>query len=242
MPAAGMVLARIANGVLDWNQLLFGENDRAFLLSVALRTGVMFLVILLGLRILGKRGVHQLSVFELGVIIGLGSAAGDPMFYQDVGLLSCVVVFVVVLAMYRLLELSIEKSDRIADAVEGKPRTLARDGALDIDAVEHEKISRPELFSQLRVKGVTHLGQVRLAVLEPSGVVSTFFRRDAEVTPGLPILPELFDANAECIDVSGAYACTRCGHTASFGVGDEPRCPRCGRTSWVRALDEARVG
>jgi uncharacterized membrane protein YcaP (DUF421 family) len=44
------------------------------------RTGIMFLVIIFGLRLLGKRGVKQLSVFELVVIIGLGSAAGDRCF------------------------------------------------------------------------------------------------------------------------------------------------------------------
>jgi uncharacterized membrane protein YcaP (DUF421 family) len=63
-----------------------------FLPEVALRTFFMFFVILTSLRILGKRSVAQLSVFELGVIIGLGSAAGDPMFYKDVGLLPGVVV------------------------------------------------------------------------------------------------------------------------------------------------------
>ena len=68
----------------DWENLLLGERDWQFLLMVALRTAAMFLVILIGLRMLGKRGVSQLSVFELGVIVGLGSAAGDPMFYKDV--------------------------------------------------------------------------------------------------------------------------------------------------------------
>ena len=50
---------------IDWSQLAFGKHDWAFLLPVAIRTFAMFLIILVGLRVLGKRGVRQLSVFEL---------------------------------------------------------------------------------------------------------------------------------------------------------------------------------
>lgn len=78
---------------VEWKMLLLGEENWSFLLETAFRTLIMFIVILLGLRMLGKRGVKQLSVFELGVIIGLGSAAGDPMFYKDVGLLPGIIVF-----------------------------------------------------------------------------------------------------------------------------------------------------
>ena len=72
---------------MDWLTLLLGSEKWTFLPEVALRSLLMFLVILFSLRILGKRSVTQLSVFEMGVIIGLGSAAGDPMFYKEVGVL-----------------------------------------------------------------------------------------------------------------------------------------------------------
>lgn len=46
----------------------------------------MFTILLLTLKLAGKRGVKQLSIFETVIIIALGSAAGDPMFYEDVGI------------------------------------------------------------------------------------------------------------------------------------------------------------
>ena len=55
---------------MDLESLLFGEEDFSFLLDTVVRSTIMFLVIVVGLRLLGKRGIHQLSVFELGVIIG----------------------------------------------------------------------------------------------------------------------------------------------------------------------------
>lgn len=74
------LLQFLLNGLIDWKQVLLGDNEWKFLLETAFRTIMMFIIILTGLSILGKRGVRQLSVFELVVIIGLGSAAGNPMF------------------------------------------------------------------------------------------------------------------------------------------------------------------
>lgn len=86
--------------VSDWKTLLLGTDNWSFLLETILRTSVMFVLILVSLRVLGKRGVKQLSVFELVVIIGLGSAAGDPMFYKNVGLLTTITVFSMVVVLY----------------------------------------------------------------------------------------------------------------------------------------------
>ena len=62
-------------------KILLGDEDWYFIPEIMFRTLLMYLVVLIGLRVLGKRGVKQLSIFELVVIISLGSAAGDPMFY-----------------------------------------------------------------------------------------------------------------------------------------------------------------
>jgi uncharacterized membrane protein YcaP (DUF421 family) len=71
---------------IDWGAFFIGSEDWEFLFEIGLRTFFMYIIILFGLRLLGKRGVKQLSIFELVVIISLGSAAGDPMFYKEVGL------------------------------------------------------------------------------------------------------------------------------------------------------------
>jgi uncharacterized membrane protein YcaP (DUF421 family) len=65
----------------DWQTLLLGEEDWSFLPEVLLRSVIMFLVAVISVRLIGKRGIMQ-GVFELVTIITLGSAAGDPMFYK----------------------------------------------------------------------------------------------------------------------------------------------------------------
>src|SRR5688572_5305883 len=116
--------------MIDWKVFLLGEEQWSFLLETVLRTLIMFIIILVCLRFLGKRGIKQLSVFELGVIIGLGSAAGDPMFYKDVGVVPAIAVFIVIVILYRLITFLINRSDRFEKFVEGKPTTVVKKGIL----------------------------------------------------------------------------------------------------------------
>ncbi len=144
---------------LDWGHFIFGDHDPRFLLMVGFRTMVMFVVILVGLRLMGKRGVTQLSVFELGVIVGLGSAAGDPMFYKDVGLFSAILVFIVVIAFYHLLKYIVSRNEKMERFVEGHSTELLIDGKMLVEHIRKETLSRQEFFMQLRTSNVSHLGR-----------------------------------------------------------------------------------
>jgi uncharacterized membrane protein YcaP (DUF421 family) len=174
----------------EWKELLLGGEGWNFLMETVLRTFIMFVVIVIGLRLLGKRGVKQLSVFELVVIIGLGSAAGDPMFYKDVGILPAVIVFIMVISLYRFIMYIIGKGKKFERLVEGEPVCLISEGRFTIDNFKKEVLARTNFFAELRLQGVMHLGQVQLGIIETSGNISLFFYPDAEVKYGLPVLPE----------------------------------------------------
>jgi uncharacterized membrane protein YcaP (DUF421 family) len=228
----------------DWSKILLGEEDWSFLLTIAFRTTVMFIVIMSSLRILGKRGVKQLSVFELGVIIGLGSAAGDPMFYDDVGILGSILVIITVVLLYRVLTYLMDKNENIERVMEGKPVDIVRGGKMVLASVEKESLSRPEMFMQLRLFQVSHLGQVKLAILEPTGEVSVFFFREEEVIHGLPILPDKIEFPEQHVRSEGHYSCITCSYTAYVHAADLHKvltCPDCHDSKWVLASNETRV-
>ena len=226
---------------IEWKTLLLGSEEWSFLMETGIRTAIMFMVILLSLRLLGKRGIKQLSVFELGVIIGLGSAAGDPMFYKDVGLLPGILVFSVVLGLYRFITYLITKSNRFEQFVEGQPVTLIEEGVFDANTFDHEPIAQDEFYSQLRLNNVSHLGQVKLAILETNGEVSIFYYPDEEVRYGLPILPKLCNVKLEKIAEKKHYACDHCGTSVLLAPAPSHRCPSCGRKKWVIAINEKRI-
>lgn len=225
----------------DLNQLLMGNEKWEFIPEIAFRTLVMFLILLFSLRLLGKRGVKQLSVFELVVIISLGSAAGDPMFYKDVGLIAAIVVFIVIIFAYKLISFLVNKSKTIETLLEGKPTCLIENGKFALDNFKKETLAQDEFFSELRLKSVAHLGQVQLAIIETSGSISVFFYEDSEVKYGLPILPSMFSHKLNEIKHIGYYSCSFCGFTTLLHKSKEFTCKECGKKDCVKSSNRRRL-
>lgn len=226
--------------IFEWERVLFNGLPLSFLFEVVFRSAVMFIILLLTLRLAGKRGVKQLSVFETVIIIALGSAAGDPMFYEDAGIVHAIVVFIVVMALYRGVTWLTGKSKFFEQLVEGKTECLVDEGAFSYTKFEQESIAQDEFFSELRIKSIDHLGQVRKAYLEPSGEISVYFYADKDVRPGLPLHPELFNRKSKVIAGSGIYACATCGRTETLTPGAFT-CKTCNNDEWVEAIAATRI-
>src|ERR1035437_279738 len=112
--------------------LWLGDNHWAFLLEVMLRSTIMFVVVVVCMRVLGKRGVMQLSVFEMVILLVLGSAAGDPMLYKQVGILPSITVFIMVVALYRLVIYFLAQNRRFEVLIKGRPEYLIKEGSICI--------------------------------------------------------------------------------------------------------------
>jgi len=224
----------------NWEKILLNDLDGQYALEIVFRTAVMFTVILVILRLSGKRGVRQLSIFELAIILGLGSAAGDSMFYKDVGILPTIIVCFTAIGLYRLITWLTTKNERFEKALEGRPIYIVEEGIMTIKGDSKDSLSKYEFFAELREKGVEHLGQVKAAILETEGSISVFFFPDEEVKPGLPILPNEYNRNTDTIAEEGRYACIFCGTLRQLGTGRH-RCSRCGHHEWVKAVDTKRV-
>lgn len=224
----------------DWERILINDLPYVFLLEVLLRTVIMFTFLLMALRFTGKRGVKQLSVFEIVIIIALGSAAGDPMFYEDVGILPALCAFFVVILSYRFVTWLTGKSRWFEGLLEGHTQLLIENGVFSVVKFEKEAIAQDEFFSELRLQSIDHLGQIRYAFLEPSGNISVFFLADHEVKPGLPVIPSLFEKKSKTIPRTGVFSCANCGYTQTIGPG-QAICPTCERDEWVEAIDTVRI-
>lgn len=226
---------------MDIHSLLFGEEDLSFLAEVAIRAVVMFFIVLFSLRLLGKRGVRQLSILELVIIISLGSAGGDAIFYKNVGLLVAIMVFVMVVALYLAIVYWAEHSRTIDALIGGKPVLLVEEGVFRIKEFKRETISIDEFFSELRTRNVSHLGQVYRVYHEMSGELSIFYYPDEEILYGLPIYPESLEANTKLITQEGIYACLYCGRIQTLKPVAAYTCPSCNKARWVPASNEKRL-
>ena len=230
-----------ATSGFTWKEILLGLEEWRFLLETALRTSIMFIIILVSLRLLGKRGVKQLSIFELVVIIGLGSAAGDPMFYKDVGVLPALVVFAMVISLYSFMTYLIGKNKAFENLLEGKPVCLIKDGAFSINNFKKEALGADEFFAELRMQGVSQLGQIEEAIEESSGSISIFYYEDKDVKYGLPIMPKSLVDKTTIISLSAHYSCIFCGYTKELEPAPEHHCPQCKKTEWVKSSYKKRI-
>lgn len=226
--------------VFEWSRILINDLPASFLLEVLFRTATMFILLLAALRFTGKRGVKQLSVFEIVIIIALGSAAGDPMFYEDVGILPAICVFIVVIGLYRLVTWLTGKSKWFEELLEGETELLIEDGVFSVIKFQKEDIAQDEFFSELRSRSIEHLGQVKYAFLEPSGNISVYYYRNEDVKPGLPLLPSQFNLKSKTIRHAGLFSCANCGYTEELSPGYAV-CPVCKKEEWVASIRTLRV-
>ncbi|MEX6090694.1 DUF421 domain-containing protein [Raoultella planticola] len=225
----------------DWHRMALDKVPVDFLAEVALRSVYTFVLVFIFLKITGRRGVRQMSLFEVLIILTLGSAAGDVAFYDDVPMLPVLVVFVTLALLYRLIMWLMGKSEKLENLLEGKPIPVIEQGVLAWKNLQAENMTEFEFFMELRINGVEQLGQVRLAILETNGQISLYYYADRDVKAGLSILPPPHNASFATIPRDDEYACVRCSAVLKLRAGDKQLCPRCANAEWSRASRAKRV-
>lgn len=149
-----------------------------FLAEIALRTAIMYLYTLINIRLFRTRTIAQLTSFELIVVIALGSAVGDPMFYSETPLINGMVTVTTIVLLTKLISILSERFDGFEKLIEGQPRLIIKDGEVLKTALRKSDISLDELFSRLRYRGIENTGQILYAFLETSGQISVILAKE----------------------------------------------------------------
>lgn len=158
----------------DWERMLLGLSPPLYLLEVAFKCVLVFLLLLVVMRMLGKRGQNNLSPMQQMLLIALGSAAGDVLLYPDVPLAHATLILMGLALLTILLEKLSVRYGAVRRRVEPKPQLLASKGRVDFRALDGERTTLDELHAALRVAGARSLAQVDYAILEVDGEISVF--------------------------------------------------------------------
>ncbi len=144
------------------------------------RTILLYFILVVGLRAMGKRQIGELEPIELVLTLLISDLASVPM--QDFGLplLNGVVPIVTLLALSMLLSWCSMRSIRIRRLICGNPTTLIRDGVLQQQAMRRNRFTLDELLEELRAQGVTDPETVKYAVLETNGRLSVLLYPDEQ--------------------------------------------------------------
>jgi uncharacterized membrane protein YcaP (DUF421 family) len=217
----------------DWQRILFGQAPPIFLLEVFIRTVIIYIFLLFVLRWLGKRMSGQLSILEMAVMLTLGAIVSIAMQTPDRGILLSMFVLFCTLAFQRGLGWLGVKSARIEELTQGKVSTLVKDGILDDDEMRRCRITRQQLFAELRGSGIFNLGEVRRIYLEACGIFSIVKMHNP--VPGLLTLPPGDKTVATLLTHTNDMVCTKCGKLTPQQTTAN-KCHACGAKSWINAV------
>ena len=214
----------------DIPRMLLGDAPPLMLLEIVVRTLLIYFYTLLLLRWVGGRSVAQLSIVEFLMVIALGSAVGDSLFYPEVPLLHAMLVVTLVVGFDKTIDIAIRRYRNVKQFVDGSPVAVIEEGRILCDGILARRIGTMELMELLRLKGIENLGQVRVAYMEASGQLSVFHADPAG--PGLPIVPPVELAPRLPPDPGQHACCVNCGLVQTGADA----CPECGETARTAAL------
>ncbi|WP_088228946.1 DUF421 domain-containing protein [Desulfosporosinus sp. FKB] len=144
------------------------------MIIVVLRTLILYALVIIALRIMGKREIGQLQPFELVVIIMISELAAIPSENIGVPLLSGIIPILVLLLTGITLAWISLKSERARTIICGTPSVLIERGKILEDELKKNRYSLTDLLEELRIKNVPNISEVEFAVLETNGQLSVF--------------------------------------------------------------------
>lgn len=162
------------------------------MLIVFLRSIVLYIIVLIVMRLMGKREIGQLQPFELAIAIMIADLAAVPMAETGIPISNGIIPILGLLVMHLIISFLNLKSMKIREILCGKPAILIYRGKIDEKVLKKERFTLNELQERLRSSNVVNLGDVEYAILETSGQVTVIQKPDKRTTTpkDFNIMPE----------------------------------------------------
>jgi uncharacterized membrane protein YcaP (DUF421 family) len=155
------------------------------LLIVMVRAIILYSVVLIVMRIMGKRQIGQLQPFELVITILISELAAVPMQDTGIPLINGIVPILILMFAQIILSYISLKSGKARGIICGKPSILIEDGRIMENQLSKLYFNINDLLEQLRVKGYPDIKDVEFAILETEGQLSVIPK-----SPKRPVTPE----------------------------------------------------
>lgn len=162
------------------------------MLLTLIRSIILYIIVLIVMRLMGKREIGQLQPFELAISIMIADLAAIPMSDTGIPITNGIIPILGLLIMHLLISLVNIKSIKARELLCGRPTILIYRGKIDEQALKKERFTINELEERLRGNNVFNLGDVEYAILETSGQVTVIQKPNKRTT-----IPEDFNIMPE---------------------------------------------
>jgi uncharacterized membrane protein YcaP (DUF421 family) len=146
------------------------------ILRVAVVGAVAYAVLVVVIRVAGKRTLGRFNAFDLVVTVALGSVLATALLSSDVSLAEGAVAFVVLAALQFVVALLESRARWFRRVVSARPTIIVRDGRLLEDVLRRHRLGRDEVTQAARATGAGSLDEIAVAVLETDGSISVVTR------------------------------------------------------------------
>jgi uncharacterized membrane protein YcaP (DUF421 family) len=160
------------NLFVQWLGAVFSHPDLIGALVIAGKTAAVYSFLLVGLRLLGKRELGQMSVYDLVLIVVIANAVQNAMLGEDNTLAGGLVAALTLLVMNRAFTWLLVRHPELRHWMIGSPVLIVRDGHLLWEAMRREGMTRDHVLAAMREHGIGQLENVQMAVLEVDGAIS----------------------------------------------------------------------
>jgi len=151
-------------------------------MEIVLRATVMFFVLFLLIRIMGKRELSQMTPFELIVLIVFGDLIQQGVTHNDFSLVGATLAIATMAFWALAISWLVYWHPNLETFLDGEPRVIVKQGRIVPENLRRDRLTRAEILSEMRLAGIAHLEDVDWAILEPRGKMS-FIKRDADANP-----------------------------------------------------------
>lgn len=162
-----------------------------------IRAIILYIIVLIVMRLMGKREIGQLQPFELAISIMIADLASIPMTDPGVPITNGIIPILGLLVMHLIISIINIKSIRAREIMCGKPSILIYRGRIDEKILKKERFTINELQERLRGNNIANIGDVEYAILETSGQVTVIQKPNKRNT-----IPEDFDIMPEYEGIS----------------------------------------
>ncbi len=162
------------------------------LLDIIFRTVVLYGVILIIFRLMGKREIGELSILDLVVFIMMGEMAAVAIEQHNSPLMYTIVPMMILLLIQTGMAYFSLKSKKFREIIDGKPSIIINHGKIDREEMKKQRYNIDDLLMQLREKDIKNIADVEFAILETSGSLSVI-KKDKKRKKGSLTLPLIID-------------------------------------------------
>ena len=146
--------------------------DPSSILSVIIRTAIIATLVFVIVKWLGGKGIGQLSPFGLLIVVGLGSAIGDPMIYKEISIPQAMAAVIIAVIFFKVIDYLTLKSRRFRESIEPKPILLVEHGSIVNEGLKRAKMDMAEFEAEMRLSGLENAREIKYARLESNGKIS----------------------------------------------------------------------